>query len=282
MILQKEIREKSLDWEVPPDTVEKDYVLGHFLAGFCSCFKDELIFKGGTCLRKCYFPGYRFSEDLDFSSINHDFKIEDKHLHEICKQIESHSGLLFLPEVIDELQHKNIKKGYQVRIRYWGANHSKNQAPLPTSRWLTKIKLEVSTEEICLLEAVNKPIHHPYSDQLINDDPIPCYDLNEIIAEKLRSLVQRSYKAPRDYYDLYMLTCKLDNEQWKFIKELFLQKMDHKSIQYEGPGQLVNEINQMQVRRAWNASIAHQLSSKTTITPDEMIYKVGFLIRENL
>lgn len=26
------------------------------------------MFKGGTCLRKVYFPGYRFSEDLDFTS----------------------------------------------------------------------------------------------------------------------------------------------------------------------------------------------------------------------
>ena len=23
---------------------------------------------GGTCLRKCYFPDYRFSEDLDFTA----------------------------------------------------------------------------------------------------------------------------------------------------------------------------------------------------------------------
>ena len=25
------------------------------------------IFKGGTCLKKCYFDTYRFSEDLDFT-----------------------------------------------------------------------------------------------------------------------------------------------------------------------------------------------------------------------
>jgi len=24
-------------------------------------------FKGGTCLKKCYFETYRFSEDLDFT-----------------------------------------------------------------------------------------------------------------------------------------------------------------------------------------------------------------------
>ena len=66
MIRQKEIRDKAMEWGVPPDTADKDYVLGHFLAGFHDYYNEELILKGGTCLRKCWFPGYRFSEDLDF------------------------------------------------------------------------------------------------------------------------------------------------------------------------------------------------------------------------
>jgi predicted nucleotidyltransferase component of viral defense system len=34
------------------------------------------VFKGGTCLKKCFFETYRFSEDLDFTIINPD------HLHQ--------------------------------------------------------------------------------------------------------------------------------------------------------------------------------------------------------
>ncbi|WP_394346518.1 nucleotidyl transferase AbiEii/AbiGii toxin family protein [Sphingobacterium psychroaquaticum] len=37
--------------------------------------RDFLFFKGGTCLSKCYFPNYRFSENLDFTSINTEFKL---------------------------------------------------------------------------------------------------------------------------------------------------------------------------------------------------------------
>jgi len=49
--------------------IEKDYVLGWVLAGV---FRDPaltgtLVFKGGTCLKKCFFETYRFSEDLDFT-----------------------------------------------------------------------------------------------------------------------------------------------------------------------------------------------------------------------
>jgi predicted nucleotidyltransferase component of viral defense system len=53
-------------------TVEKDYVLGWVLASMahCSVFAKNFVFKGGTCLRKCYFENYRFSEDLDFTIID--------------------------------------------------------------------------------------------------------------------------------------------------------------------------------------------------------------------
>lgn len=49
--------------------VEKDYVLGWILRGIYqhAALRNDWIFKGGTCLKKCYFETYRFSEDLDFT-----------------------------------------------------------------------------------------------------------------------------------------------------------------------------------------------------------------------
>ena len=54
----------------PQFVVEKDYALSYLLAGIVDVpmLREMLVFKGGTCLRKAYFPGYRFSEDLDFTS----------------------------------------------------------------------------------------------------------------------------------------------------------------------------------------------------------------------
>ena len=88
MILRKEISEKSELWGVPPDTVDKDWVLGHFLSAFYQVNEhlDKLIFKGGTCLRKCRFPDYRFSEDLDFTSIDQDYKPNQDSLQWLPKQ----------------------------------------------------------------------------------------------------------------------------------------------------------------------------------------------------
>jgi hypothetical protein len=53
-----------------PNVVEKDYVLGWTLAGVYNHpeLADKWVFKGGTCLKKCYFETYRFSEDLDFTT----------------------------------------------------------------------------------------------------------------------------------------------------------------------------------------------------------------------
>jgi len=51
------------------DQAEKDYVILWILSGLAhsGVKKHGWVFKGGTCLRHCYYEGYRFSEDIDFS-----------------------------------------------------------------------------------------------------------------------------------------------------------------------------------------------------------------------
>jgi len=80
MISKNEIREISANLGLSLDVIEKDYVLGWLIAGINvdEELKDHWIFKGGTCLKKCFFGNYRFSEDLDFtitksSQLNVDF-----------------------------------------------------------------------------------------------------------------------------------------------------------------------------------------------------------------
>lgn len=158
MIVQREIIDRAKTWRVPPDTVDKDYVLGHFLSAFVAYYGDALIFKGGTCLRKCYFENYRFSEDLDFTAMNKDFVLEYEALQSISKVITEKTGILLHVGKVKCLMSKEIPKGFQVYIKYWGANHSKNQRPLPPDRWHTKIKLEVSTDEIVILPIAKRDI----------------------------------------------------------------------------------------------------------------------------
>jgi hypothetical protein len=67
VITSREVANAANEWQLRHDVVEKDYMLGWLLAGIANHpVTDRWAFKGGTCLRKCWFETYRFSEDLDF------------------------------------------------------------------------------------------------------------------------------------------------------------------------------------------------------------------------
>ncbi len=55
---------------IPEVILERDYCLAWFLVGLARApLRKLIVFKGGTALKRCYFGGYRFSEDLDFSLV---------------------------------------------------------------------------------------------------------------------------------------------------------------------------------------------------------------------
>lgn len=166
MIRQKEISDIAALKGVPKTTIDKDWVLGHFLNAFYSFSQNQsiFIFKGGTCLRKCYFEDYRFSEDLDFTLLNEDFVVDKAFINEVIKIAEALSSIKFHLNSIENQIHKNIPQGYLVDIKFWGADHPPNQRPLPPSRWQSSLHLDISFTEKLLLPAVEKQIMHRYSD----------------------------------------------------------------------------------------------------------------------
>ena len=262
MIRRKEIAEKSELWGVQPDTVDKDWVLGHFVSAFYQVDEHlkKLLFKGGTCLRKCRFPDYRFSEDLDFTSIDPGYKLTRKLVNEAIKIGQINSGILFQLTDLKDLIYMDKLTGFQARIKYWGANHGKNQTPPATERWLTSIKLEITIYEQTEFEPENRLIKHPYSDfESISNIEIPCYDLKEVMAEKIRSLIQRSYTAPRDIYDIWVLKNHISNSEWIDINVAFQNKMEFKGYKYTGVEQLINGRNINILKRSWEQSLGHQI-----------------------
>jgi predicted nucleotidyltransferase component of viral defense system len=92
--------------------VERDYVFGWLLKAFYenSYLSKLLVFKGGNCMRKAYYPETRYSSDLDFSiesaldlsrvkdEINRACLRSDKAaIDTICKHLRDkvHRGALF-------------------------------------------------------------------------------------------------------------------------------------------------------------------------------------------
>jgi predicted nucleotidyltransferase component of viral defense system len=101
MIDKREILESASAFTLQPGVVEKDYILGWLLAGIYAHpeLVDSWVFKGGTCLKKCFFETYRFSEDLDFT-MRDETQLEDgflkRVLGEVIAWVADQSGLVML------------------------------------------------------------------------------------------------------------------------------------------------------------------------------------------
>ncbi len=88
MIDRREILDLAEQTSLLPHVIEKDYALGWMLAGIYAHeeLAESWIFKGGTCLKKCFFETYRFSEDLDFTLRN------EAHIDEAFLRARSATG----------------------------------------------------------------------------------------------------------------------------------------------------------------------------------------------
>ena len=269
MILQIEILRKAEATGVPPDTMDKNWVLGHFLAELykTSWAKEFLILKGGTCLKKCYFNDYRFSEDLDFTLINKDFVVTNKLLQSVCDEITKNIGIQFSKVKIDSIRWEDKQVGYTTHIRFWGANHRKNQQPPASERWQTSIKIEIVSYELMVNPPLDRPLLSEYSDSaLFEKTLIPCYSILEIVSEKFRALLQRSYPAPRDYYDLWYLLHQKDLLNKEEIISTFIQKANYKNVDFNDYNDFFEPEQIRKVKQAWNNSLGGHL--KEDALPD--------------
>lgn len=261
MILQREIIKLSEKHGVPTSTIDKDWVLGHFLnAIFEFQFANDLLFfKGGTCLRKCYFENYRFSEDLDFTLIDEKFIINESIIKSCIKKAYEISGINFNLFSLRKQIFEDTDQGYEIVIKFWGANHKANQKPLPVNRWQDKIKLDIVFTEKVFEPTVIKTIIHNYSDKILITNKVNAYSYNEIIVEKLRSLIQRN--RPRDIYDLWYLAKNIDIQYFTTLKYLLLNKAQHKRIKVERIEQFLNKDKLNANKLAWKQSLQTQLNS---------------------
>jgi predicted nucleotidyltransferase component of viral defense system len=202
LISRQEIMDFSREFGLSPNIVEKDYLLGWILAGISNHGElgAEWIFKGGTCLKKCYFETYRFSEDLDFTVKKADHCNQEflrNAFEEVADWIYERAGI----DIPRELIHFEIyanprgKLSAQGRISYRG--------PLQPKGDLPRVKLDLTDDEILVLDQANRDIHHPYSDRPEEGFHILCYCFEELFAEKIRALGERL--RPRDLYDVIHL-----------------------------------------------------------------------------
>jgi len=241
--------------------------------------QQKFVFKGGTCLKKCYFNDYRFSEDLDFTLLDKNFDVDTQFINKIIKQAEITSGAKFYFERKKLQKSEEIEQGYEIKVKFWGSDHKPNQRPLPPARWQTYIKLDISFSEKILTKPVKKSIYHEYSDKELINQIIPVYSLHEAISEKLRSLIQRN--RPRDIYDIWTLVDTIDKSEYSTIKKLLVKKAKDKNIKIIGIEDFINQEKGSKNKRAWQSCLGEHLPESKLPDFDKVYNKLKEII-ENI
>lgn len=186
----------------PLMVTEKDYFLALVSKMiYDSPLKDRLIFKGGTALHHTYLPQLRFSEDLDFSSNQHELTLE-----EVKAIFEPYNFLSVKKEYVSGATIK-IE-----RLLYSGPLGQANS-----------LKVEIDFLQNVILPPVEINYHNAFGVQT----KVRVMDLREIAAEKIRAMNDRV--RYRDFYDFAMICLKL-NIDLKEVLNLVRRKEVRKPI----------------------------------------------------
>ena len=189
MVSKDEIIRIARKENLPLGTVEKDFILTYILKKiYNSDLKDKLVFKGGTALHKLYLHK-RISIDLDFTEIKQ-------------TNIEKLKAIVEDKEINSKVKETN-KTGNSTKIvlNYASVLEYKNS-----------IIIDISKREKPILGLITKNLKSPY----FKDIEILTFQLEELIAEKIRALIQRN--KPRDYLDIYYILSKKNFDIKKAIK----------------------------------------------------------------
>lgn len=257
MITKQHILERAAEWRLRPDVVEKDYVLGWLLVGIAQHpeLREAWVFKGGTCLKKCYFETYRFSEDLDFSlTASALYSADDllRQLKELARSVNELSGIE-LPEsaiVVDAKHNKQGQPTFRARIGYRGP------LAVPT---LPRVLLDLTQHEVIAASPTHRPIFHPYPDELPEEALVCAYSLEELFAEKTRALHERT--RPRDLYDVVQLVENYSVAvDFDSARAIFRTKCTAKGIATPSSQSLLAQIGgSTELEADWKTMLAHQL-----------------------
>ncbi len=256
MISGPELRRLAGAWNADFTVVERDYVLSWALAGLYRrpLLAEQLVFKGGTALRKCYFPDYRFSADLDFtlraSLPSQELRSE---IEAACRIITEETGLLLVSVDFRTLRDVPGEEAHQGRIEYTGplGRLGGNQP---------RVKLDLTIYETLVLPSECRPVHHPYSDADGLDLIVPVYPLDEMLAEKLRAMLRRA--RARDLYDVWQLfTHYVGALDFERARHVLAEKARYKGFTFSNAADFLTPENREAWARSWEASLRRQVST---------------------
>jgi predicted nucleotidyltransferase component of viral defense system len=253
VIARAALQTRAREWGLTEEVVEKDYVLGWLLWGIGShpALREHWVFKGGTCLKKCFVETYRFSEDLDFTVLEHGPLEPDVLLPvliEMLDTVEQATGI-GLTGRSPVVRLRPDGRSAEGRIYYRGPRGAPGEA---------RVKLDLTYDEIVVEPTVRRTIAHAYDDALPRDATVGCYAFVEVFAEKLRALGQRT--RPRDLYDVVNLYRRADlHDERDLVMSVLARKCAHKGVPVPTLAAVASIEKAADLRADWQAMLAHQL-----------------------
>ena len=196
----KELKKIASNKGVPQATIEKDYALSIALNVIAeSKLANNLIFKGGTAIKKIYFEETRYSEDLDFN-------VNDTTKQEILKEFDK---LLSNKEIdgvtFQKIEHEETSAGLKANLKFIG--------PL---NYAQRIRFDFNYRDNTIKKPIKTEIINSYK---IGAHSIFVISLEEILAEKIHALSTRT--APRDLYNFRFLTKNKVQKDNELIRQKF-------------------------------------------------------------
>ena len=181
MVSKDEIIAIAKKEKLPLGIIEKDFILTFTLKKiYESELKNKLVFKGGTALHKLYLHK-RMSIDLDFTELG---SVDIDKLKKLIEDKEINSKIKDINET---------KNSTKIVLGYTSALEYKNN-----------IIIDISKREKPILSLIDKKMKSYYFKGI----EILTFQLEELIAEKIRAIIQRN--KPRDYLDIYYILNKKD------------------------------------------------------------------------
>jgi len=250
MITKGELQRQAAQADVGVELQERDYALGWFLLGLAQTpgFCETLVFKGGTALRKTYFPTYRFSEDLDFT-LAHPISKGDLRagVEAICHQVQSTSGVRMWIALWRQTRDVVGQEAYRIGVAYAGPLGGRRSDP-------PRIQLDLTHYERLVLSPIERPVFHPYSDAPSDIHQVFTYRLEEMMAEKLRALLRRCY--PRDLYDVwYLLKHHGEHLSRPVLLRTLEEKCRYKGFVFSSASDFLRLAEREGMAEAWSTSL---------------------------
>lgn len=252
--LQEARKRLGLPWEV----LERDYLLSWILAGIAQVesLRETLVFKGGTALKKCYFGDYRFSEDLDFSGLEGvpTGDVMERAVREACDAAAT---------LLDEYAPVEIAcERYTEKAPHPGGQETfVIHARLPWQRRpQTRVMIETTVDEKILRSVPRRKLIHEYGEPI--ESEVRVYALEEIVAEKLRAIMQHveelkergwSRSRARDYYDLWrVLGAYKDQMALADFTAFLTEKCAVRNVTFTGPEDFFQETVLTSIEKSWD------------------------------